>query len=94
MKDILKSLLIMEGFPEDKAYWLVEDIFKQVIVEHDHGLPKDKKEALVSSGKMSREDFVTVVMRYIQSTHIYSTDICNLYSGESFIIRCSLFLKV
>ena len=66
MKDILKSLLIMEGFPEDKAYWMVEDIFKQVIVEHDNGLPKDKKEALVSSGKMSREDFVTVVMRYIQ----------------------------
>ena len=66
MKDILKSLLIMEGFPEDKAYWMVEDIFKQVIVEHDTGLPKDKKEALVSSGKMSREDFVTVVMRYIQ----------------------------
>ena len=66
MKDILKSLLIMEGFSEDKAYWLVEDIFKQVIVESDHGLPKDKKEALVSSGKMSREDFVTVVMRYIQ----------------------------
>ena len=30
MKDILVSLLVMQGYEEDKAYWLVEDIFKQI----------------------------------------------------------------
>jgi hypothetical protein len=63
MKDILISLLVMEGFPEEKAYWLVEDIFKQVIAETDNGLPKDKKEAMMSTGKMDREAFVEVVSR-------------------------------
>ena len=63
MKDILKSLLVMEGFPDEKAYWLVEDVFKQVIAEPDNGLPKDKKEVLISSGKITREGFVDVVMR-------------------------------
>ena len=53
----------MEGFPEDKAYWLIEEVFQQVIKEQDHGLPRDKREALVSTGKMSREDFVEVVLR-------------------------------
>ena len=63
MKEILVTLLVMEGFPEDKAYWLIEEVFQQVIKEQDNGLPKDKKEQLVSTGKMSREDFVDVVLR-------------------------------
>ena len=63
MKEILTTLLVMEGFPEEKAYWLIEEVFQQVIKEQDHGLPKDKKEQLVSSGKMSREDFVAIVLR-------------------------------
>lgn len=63
MKEILTTLLVMEGFPEDKAYWLIEEVFQQVIKEQDHGLPRDKREALVSTGKMSREDFVEVVLR-------------------------------
>ena len=63
MKEILTTLLVMEGFPEEKAYWLIEEVFQQVIKEQDFGLPKDKKEQLVSTGKMSREDFVDIVLR-------------------------------
>ena len=62
MKEILVSLLVMEGFPEEKAYWLVEDIFKQ-IAEPDNGLPKEKQEVLISTGIMDRESFVQVIGR-------------------------------
>ena len=62
MKDILVSLLVMEGFPEEKAYWLVEDIFKQ-IAEPDNGLTKEKQEVLVATGKMDRGAFAEVISR-------------------------------
>ena len=62
MKDILISLLVMERFPEDKAYWLVEDIFKQ-IADPETGLTKEKQEVLVASGKMDREAFAEVIAR-------------------------------
>ena len=62
MKDILVSLLVMEGFPEEKAYWLVEDIFKQ-IAEPDNGLTKEKQEALAATGKMDRGAFAEVISR-------------------------------
>ena len=62
MKDILVSLLVMEGFPEEKSYWLVEDIFIQ-IAEPDNGLTKEKQEVLVATGKMDRDAFVEVILR-------------------------------
>ena len=62
MKDILVSLLVMEEFPEDKAYWLVEDIFKQ-IADPENGLTKEKQEILIASGKMNRDAFVEVIFR-------------------------------